>query len=104
MSRKKSKLRVNDEVQVMSGAHKNEKGKILKLDRDNNKVWIEGVNLVKKTIKPKNPQEKGGIEQKLMPIQTSNVMYVSKNGPSKIGYRIENSKKVRFAKKTNEVI
>ena len=60
--------------------------------------------MVKKTMKKKNAQDKGGIMEIEAPIHVSNVALVSKGGVSKVGYKVENGKKVRFAKKTGEVL
>ena len=81
-------------------------GRILKVDRENERVVVQSVNLVKKTMKKRNQQDQGGIKEIEAPIHVSNVAYLLKNGDTtRIGMKIdENGKKVRFAKKTGEVI
>ncbi|MAI72429.1 MAG: 50S ribosomal protein L24 [Rhodopirellula sp.] len=94
-------FRIDDEVQVISGAGKLARGKILKIDRKNNKVVVEGVAKVWKHVRrsQKNPQ--GGRLEKEMPISASNVMIVdpTTGKPTKIGVRfLEDGSKERYAK------
>ena len=101
----KLKIKSGDTVRVISGDHRGAEGKILKVSKDKNKMIVEGVNMVKKHMKPdaKNPQ--GGIIEKEASIQISNLsLLTSKGETTRVGYRIEGDKKVRFAKKSNEVI
>jgi len=102
---KKLKIKSGDTVRVITGDHKGAEGKILKLSKDKNKAIVEGINMVKKHMKPdaKNPQ--GGIVEKEASIQISNLsLLTSKGETTRVGYRMEGDKKVRFAKKSNEVI
>lgn len=100
------KLKKNDTVLIIAGKDKGKSGKIVKVDRENERVVVQGANMVKKTMKKKNPQDKGGIMEIEAPIHVSNVALVVKNGEtSRIGYKIdENGNKVRYAKKTGEVL
>ena len=100
------KLKKNDNVKVLAGKDKGKTGRILKVDRENERVVIQSVNLVKKTMKKRNQQDQGGIKEIEAPIHISNVAYVLKNGETtRIGMKIdENGKKVRYAKKTGEVL
>ncbi|MCK9286939.1 MAG: 50S ribosomal protein L24 [Sphaerochaetaceae bacterium] len=100
------KLKKNDNVKVLAGKDKGKSGRILKVDRENERVVVQSVNLVKKTMKKRNQQDQGGIKEIEAPIHVSNVAYLLKNGDTtRIGMKIdENGKKVRFAKKTGEVI
>lgn len=98
-------MKSGDTVRVITGDHRGSEGKILKLSKDKNKAIVEGVNMVKKHMKPdaKNPQ--GGIVEKEASIQISNLsLLTSKGETTRVGYRMEGDKKVRFAKKSNEVI
>ena len=98
-------MKSGDIVKVITGDHKGSEGKILTLSKDKNKAIVEGVNMVKKHMKPdaKNPQ--GGIVEKEASIQISNLsLLTSKGETTRVGYRMEGDKKVRFAKKSNEVI
>ena len=79
--------------------------KILKVLIDKNKVIVEGVNMVKKHKKPDAQNPQGGIVEKEALIQISNLsLLTSKGETTRVGYRMEGDKKVRFAKKSNEVI
>src|SRR5690606_1760701 len=102
---KKLKIKTGDTVRVMAGDHKGQEGKVQKIFTDKNKAIVEGVNLVSKHEKPSAANPQGGIKKKEAPIQISNLSLIDKNGDAtKVGYRIENDKKVRFSKKSNEVI
>ena len=100
------KLKLNDKVVVISGSSKGKEGKIIKTLRDENKVIVEGVNIIKKHKKG-NGQETGGILEVEAPIHASNVMIIdpkTKKG-TRIGYTVDkNNKKIRISKKSNEKI
>ncbi len=102
----KLKLKSGDTVVVTTGEHKGSEGKIMKVLLDKNKAIVEGVNMVSKHEKPsaKNPQ--GGIAKKEAPIHISNLSLVDpKSGKAtKVGYRTEDGKKVRFSKQSNQVL
>ncbi len=98
------RLKKDDTVRIIAGKDKGRVGKIVKVDPENERVYVQGANMVSKTIKKRNPQDKGGIMQVEAPIHVSNVQIVSKDKPSRIGYKVENGKKVRYAKKTGEVL
>ena len=98
------KIRKGDEVIVITGKDKNKRGTVLSVDGDH--VMVEGLNLVKKHVKP-NPMKgtTGGVEAKSMPLQLSNVALVDANGkPSRVGIKVEDGKKVRFLKSTGATI
>jgi large subunit ribosomal protein L24 len=102
---RKLKMKSGDIVKVITGDHKGEEGKIITLSKDKNKAIVEGVNMVKKHMKPdaKNPQ--GGIVEKEASIQISNLsLLTSKGETTRVGYRMEGDKKVRFSKKSKEII
>ena len=101
-----SKIKKDDLVRVIAGKDKGKEGKVLSVDTKNHKVLVEGVNKVYKHSKPSAANQQGGIIEKEAPIDVSNVMYFDKNAnaPVKIGYKIENGKKVRVAKATGNVI
>jgi large subunit ribosomal protein L24 len=102
---KKFKLKVGDKVEVTSGENKGKQGNIQKILKDKDRVIVEGVNLVKKHMKPSATNPQGGIKEMEAPVHISNVSLLTKEGQTtKVGYRMEDGKKVRFSKKTNEVI
>jgi large subunit ribosomal protein L24 len=99
------RIKVGDNVKVLTGDNKGSSGKILKVYRLKNTALVEGINLVKKHNKPNANNPKGGIIEKEAPINLSNLALVSKDGEiTKVGYRFEDGKKVRYSKKTNEII
>ena len=98
------RLKKNDTVMIITGKDKGRTGKIIKIDPSNERVYVQGANMVKKTQKKRNPQDKGGIVEIEAPIHVSNVQLVSKDKVTRIGYRFENGKKIRYAKKTGEVL
>ncbi|MCB0444734.1 MAG: 50S ribosomal protein L24 [Gelidibacter sp.] len=101
----KFKIKSGDTVRVIAGDHKGSEGKVLKVLKDKNKAIVEAVNMVKKHTKPSAQSPQGGIVEKEAPIQISNLSLLNKKGvTTRVGYRMEGDKKVRFSKKSNEVI
>ena len=101
----KLKIKTGDKVRVIAGAHKGAEGEVRQVLREDNKAIVEGVNLVKKHAKPSAQNPQGGIQEKEAPIQISNLSLLTADGQTtRVGYRMEGNKKVRFSKKTNEVI
>ena len=98
------KIKKGDTVKVIAGKDNGKEGKVLSVDAKNNKVVVEGVNVIKKHTKPSVANQNGGIITKEAAIDASNVMYVHKGKATRVGFKIENDKKVRFAKSTGEVI
>ncbi|MCM1027779.1 MAG: 50S ribosomal protein L24 [Roseburia sp.] len=98
------KIRKNDTVKVIAGKDCNKEGKVISVDAKNGKVTVEGVNMITKHAKPSQANPNGGIIKKEAPIDISNVMLVYKGKATRVGFRIEGDKKVRFAKATGEVI
>ena len=90
-------------VKVISGANKGQEGKVLFVNPKKNRLIVEGVNFIKKSTRPTQDNQKGGIIEKEAPIDISNVMVLQNNEVSRIGYKIlEDGSKVRIFKKTNE--
>ncbi|QHI36507.1 50S ribosomal protein L24 [Kordia antarctica] len=101
----KLKIKSGDTVRVIAGDHKGSEGKVLTILREKNKAIVEGVNMVSKHQKPSAQNPQGGIVKKEAPIQISNLsLLTSKGETTRIGYRMEGDKKVRFSKKSNEVL
>ena len=98
------KIKKGDTVKVIAGKDNGKEGKVLSVDPKNGKVVVEGVNIIKKHTKPSMANQNGGIVTMEAPIDASNVMYVHKGKTTRIGFKIEKDKKVRFAKTTGEVI
>lgn len=108
MSIYKIRLKVNDKVVVLSGKYKGKTGKILKTHPKLNKVTVEGINIVKKHIKPTRENKVGSIKEVTQPIWVSKVAIVEPTSkkPSRIAYKINSEgKKVRiYAKNKKEIV
>ena len=105
MKMTKLKIKSGDTVRVLAGDHKGQEGKVVKVLIEKNKAIVEGINMVKKHEKPSASNPQGGIKEKEAPIQISNLSLIDSNGKStRVGYRMEGDKKVRFAKSTNEIL
>ena len=101
---KKLHVKVGDAVKVIAGTSKGSEGKVLSIDRKKNRVIVEGVNMMKKHVKPSASNPQGGIVEAAAGIHISNVMLVVNGTASRIGRKEEDGKKVRYSKKSNEVI
>ena len=99
-----SKIKKDDLVQVITGKDKGKTGKVLSVDTKNNKVLVEGVNMVTKHAKPSMSNQQGGILHQEGPIDASNVMFLHKGKATRVGFKMDGDKKVRFAKSTGDVI
>ena len=101
----KLKIKSGDTVRVIAGEHKGSEGKVTKVILDKNKAIVEGVNMVSKHEKPSATNPQGGIKEKEAAIQVSNLSLIDGNGKStRVGYKMENGKKVRIARTTKEDI
>ena len=98
------KIRKGDTVKVIAGKDKDKEGKVISVNPKNNTVLVEGVNMVTKHTKPSMANQQGGIVHQEGPINVSNVMYVHKGKATRVGFKMDGDKKVRFAKSTGEVI
>ena len=98
------KIKKGDTVKVIAGKDNGAEGKVLSVDVKNHKVLVEGINKITKHQKPSQGNPNGGIVEKEAPIDISNVMLVFKGKPTRVGFKMEGDKKVRFAKATGEVI
>ncbi|QQK78130.1 50S ribosomal protein L24 [Salicibibacter cibarius] len=99
-------VKTGDKVKVITGKDKGMEGEIIAAYPNRERVLVQGVNKVTKHMKPSQDNPQGGIEDMEAPIHVSNVMLIDpKNGePTRIGYKTEDGKKVRIAKKSGEVI
>ena len=102
----KLKIKSGDLVLVTAGDHKGSEGKILRVLKDKNKAIVEGINLVKKHQKPSAASPQGGISEMEAPIHISNLSLKDpKSGQAtRVGFKMEGDKKVRFAKKSNQAL
>jgi large subunit ribosomal protein L24 len=98
------KIKKGDTVLVVKGKDKGKKGKVIKVIPKESRIIVEGVNLVKKHLKPKRVGEKGKIVEIPAPLSWANVRLIcpSCSKPTKVGFRFEGEKKVRYCKKCNK--
>ena len=97
-----SKIKKGDMVRIIAGKDKGKDGKVVSVK--NGKVVVEGINKVIKHSKPSQSNPSGGIVEMDAPIDISNVMFLSQGKPTRVGFKVEDGKKVRVAKATGEVI
>ena len=99
------KIVKGDTVQVISGNDSGKTGRVIKVFPSRQKIVVEGVNIVKKHSRPTQENQQGGIIEKEAAIHISNVMLIVGGKVTRIGYKkLDDSKKVKFAKNTGEVI
>ena len=98
------KIKRGDTVKVIAGKDKDKEGKVIAVNKKDGKVLVEGVNMLTKHTKPSAANQNGGIVHQEGYIDASNVMYVHKGQATRVGFKMDGDKKVRFAKKTGEVI
>ena len=99
------RIKKGDNVKVIAGNYKGQTGRVLRLISSNNRALVEGINKVKKHMKPSQDNPQGGIVEKEMSIHLSNLMLLEKSKAVKVGFKVlENGKKVRVNRKNNNII
>lgn len=100
------KLKKGDNIIVITGKDKGKKGKIVRVLAQDNKIIVEGINMMKKHQRPKKSGEKGSMISVSMPLNASNVQILDPktNKQSRIGSKIIGDKKVRISRKSNQEI
>ena len=103
---KKIHIKKGDTVYVNAGNDKGKTGKVLEIVTDKDRAIVEGINMVSKHTKPNPKQPQGGIVKQEAPIHISNLNLIDPKSqkPTRVGYRMDGDKKVRFAKKSGEEI
>jgi large subunit ribosomal protein L24 len=100
-----TKLKKDDTVQVISGKERGKQGKIVKVDLSKGRAIVQGLNMVKKAMRKKSQNDRGGIIELEAPIRLCNMMIVCKKcGPTRIGYKIEGDAKKRVCRKCGEAL
>jgi large subunit ribosomal protein L24 len=100
-----AKIKKGDRVVVLAGRDKGRQGEVVRVWPKEERLLVQGLNLVKRHTKPTQGDPQGGIKTKEAPLHVSNVAFVDSNGkPTRVGFRIEGDKKVRIAKTTGEAI
>ncbi len=100
----KTKLRKGDQVVIIAGRSKGQKGAIDRIDAKNGKVYVAGCNLVKKAQKPNELNPQGGLIEKPAGVHISNVAFIDAKTKkaTRLGYRVTEGNKTRFAKKSGQ--
>jgi large subunit ribosomal protein L24 len=100
-----AKIKKGDKVVLLAGKDKGRSGQVTKVLPKDGRVFVAGLNLVKRHTKPSQADPQGGIKTKEASVHVSNVAVADSAGrPTRVGFRVEGDKKVRFAKTTGEVI
>lgn len=101
----KLKIKKGDNVVVLTGKDKGRTGQVLQVLPTENRVVVQGVNMVQRHTRPTQADPQGGIKHKEASLHLSNVAIVDANGKAtRVGFKVEGDKKVRFAKSTGDVI
>ncbi len=98
------KIKKGDTVKVIAGKYKDKEGKVIAVNKKDNTVLVEGINMITKHTKPSMANQQGGIVHQEGPVDISNVMYVHKGKATRVGFKMDGDKKVRYAKSTGDVI
>ena len=98
------KIKKGDMVKVIAGKDNGKEGKVISVNKKDNTVLVEGINMVTKHAKPSMANQQGGILHQEAPIDASNVMYLHNGKATRVGFKMDGDKKVRFAKSTGDVI
>ena len=98
------KIKKGDTVRVIAGKDKGKEGKVLSVSLKDSTVVVEGINMVTKHTKPSAANQNGGIIQKEAPLHVSNVMLVVDGTVTRVGFKMDGDKKVRFAKANGKTI
>lgn len=98
------KIKKGDLVKVIAGKDKEKEGKVISVNQKDNTALVEGVNMITKHTKPSAQNQAGGIVNQEGPIHISNLMLVVDGKATRVGFKIEDGKKVRVAKSTGKVI
>ncbi len=98
------KFKKGDMVKVIAGKDKDKEGKVIAVDKKDGRVLVEGVNMLTKHTKPSMANQNGGIVHQEGYIDASNVMLLHNGKATRVGFKMDGDKKVRFAKATGEVI
>ena len=98
------KIKKGDMVKVIAGKDKDKEGKVVAVNKKDNTLLVEGVNMITKHAKPSMSNQQGGIVHQEAPINASNVMLLHEGKATRVGFKMDGDKKVRFAKATGKVI
>lgn len=99
-------LKIGDEVVVISGKEKGKRGKILHIDRGNDRVYVEGVNKIKRFMRPSQENPQGGVVEIEAPMHLSNVLFYDskKKKGVRLGKKLEDGKRVRVTRPEGKAV
>ena len=103
----KRKIKKDDEVIVLTGRDKGKRGTVKQVNVKDNRLVVDGINMVKRHVRPSQTEPQGGIQEREASIHISNVARIDpvENSHTRVGYRgLDDGRKVRFAKRSGEVI
>ncbi len=100
------KIRKGDMVKIIAGKENGKTGRVLRVDQEKGRVWVEKLNMVKRHQRPTQLHKQGGIIDKEAPLNVSNVMYYDEKlgKGTRLGFKIQDGQKVRYSKKTGEIL
>ena len=98
------KIKKGDTVKVIAGRDKDKEGKVIAVNKKDGTLLVEGVHMVTKHTKPSMANHQAGIVNQEGPIDASNVMYLRKGKTTRVGFKMDGDKKVRYAKSTGDII
>ena len=98
------KIKKGDLVKVIAGRDKDKEGKVIAVNKKDNTLLVEGINMITKHTKPSMANQQGGIVHQEGPIDASNVMLIHNGATTRVGFKMDGDKKVRYAKATGKVI
>ncbi len=100
-----TKLRRDDNVRIVTGKDKGKSGKVLRIDKVKGRIIVQGLNMARKSVKPRKQNDKGGIIDVEAGLAMSNVMIICKKcGPTRIGISLDKGNKSRVCRKCGEVL
>lgn len=101
-----ARIRKNDSVMIMAGKDRGKVGKVIRVHPSEGRAVVERLNMVKRHVKPRTPQDSGGILEKEAPIHLSNLMFVDPQDgrPTRVGYKVVDGRKSRISRRTGNVL
>ncbi len=98
------KIKTGDTVVIITGKDKGREGRVMAINRKKHRCVVEGINMITKHVKPNASNPNGGIIHQEAPIDISNVMLMHKGKATRVGFKMDGDKKVRYAKATGDII
>jgi len=101
-----ARIRKNDSVMIMAGKDRGKVGKVIRVHPSEGRAVVERLNMVKRHVKPRTPQDSGGILEKEASIHLSNLMFVDPQDgrPTRVGFKVVDGRKSRVSRRTGNVL